>query len=357
MRAGVGAAKFPRRAWAVAAITMVLPAACTATTVSRQGSLSAVAPFSGASRPVSGPPDAPPAAQPPAAQPPARGPFAVGLRQVTFIDRSRTVPGSHTTTGRPGPRVLVTDVWYPAEGAPGGISNPGAAPAGGRFPLVVFAPGFDRGPSSYAPLLAAWARAGYVVAAPSFPLTSPGAVGGLDEFDIVNQPGDLRFLIGRLSRASASARGAFAGLIDPGRIAVAGHSDGADAALAAADGSCCRDPRIGAVIVMAGAALPFGGRYFMQPGPPLLVMQGSADAFNPPAYARDLYARAPPPKYLLWMPGADHSTPFTGTGPFAQAVRSVSTAFLGRYLGDPPVTPIGLPLAVRGTATLSRAPR
>ncbi len=285
---------------------------------------------------------------------PVGAPFAVGLRRMTFIDTSRSVPASHTLTGKPGPRILVTDVWYPVGGTPGAVVRPGATPllVAGPYPLVVFAPGFDRDPSSYVPLLTAWARAGYVVAAPTLPLTNPNAIGGLDESDIVNQPGDLSFLISQLARASRGAHGPFSGLIDPARIGVAGHSDGADAALVAADGSCCRDPRIGALILMAGAALPWGGRYFTSPGPPMLAIQGAADAFNPPSFSQDLYREAPAPKYLLWFPGADHLQPFVGSGPLEELVRDVSVAFLDRYLGDRPRTPVSLPADARGLASL-----
>jgi len=179
----------------------------------------------------------------------------------------------------------------------------------------VFAPGFDAGPSTHAPLFKAWARAGYVVASPAFPLTNPHAVGGLDEYDIANQPRDMSFVITRLIRLTKGRKGPFAGLIAPTRVGVAGHSGGADTALVASDGDCCRDPRVRALIVMAGAALPFFGSYFSRPGPPVLIMQGSADDSNPPAYARRLYRVATSPKYLLWIMGADHTSPFVGTGP------------------------------------------
>src|SRR5437764_796260 len=72
-----------------------------------------------------------------------------------------------------GPRVLTTSVWYPA--APGG-----------PFPLVVFAHGYNVTPAPYAGLLQSWARAGYVVAAPTLPLTNPGAGGGPDA-EVVQQ--------------------------------------------------------------------------------------------------------------------------------------------------------------------------
>jgi hypothetical protein len=43
-----------------------------------------------------------------------------------------------------------------------------------------------RPPATYASLLLAWARAGYVVAAPVFPLTNASAPGGANESDLVS---------------------------------------------------------------------------------------------------------------------------------------------------------------------------
>jgi poly(3-hydroxybutyrate) depolymerase len=246
-----------------------------------------------------------------------------------FTDTSRTVPGTHTVTGLPGPRVLPTLILYPAEGTgPGPV--PDAAPAGHGFPLVVFAPGFDRGPASYRPLLRSWARAGYVVAAVTFPLTNPGAIGGLDEYDIVHQPGDVRFVITQLVRAARTGHGVLRHLVDPAEIAVAGHSDGAQTAIMVGAAGCCRDARVDAILPMAGANLP-AGSYFASPIP-TLVMQGTADPISPEPVALHVYTIARPPKYLLLLHGADHLQPFAGTSAWERVVSEVSTAFLDRYL-------------------------
>ena len=61
-------------------------------------------------------------------------------------------------------------------------------------------------------------------------------------------------------------------------------------------------------------------------------MQGSADIFNPPSFAQHLFREAPAPKYLLWMPGADHLEPFVGSDPLEAIVRAISTEFLDRYV-------------------------
>jgi len=107
---------------------------------------------------------------------PQTGAFAVGIRAITFVDRSRTVrfPGHKTQ-----PRALTTVIRYPALGPAAGVDLPGAAPAraAGPFPLVIFGHGFAVTPAPYARLLEAWASAGYVVAAPIFPLGNAHAPG------------------------------------------------------------------------------------------------------------------------------------------------------------------------------------
>ena len=122
----------------------------------------------------------------------AAGGYAIGTLTLTLVDPRRTI---RVRGGKTKPRTLVTYVRYPARGAAAGSETAEASPAAGPFPLVVFAHGFNVTPATYARLLASWARAGYVVAAPLFPLTNPHAPGGPDESDVVNQPGDVSFTI------------------------------------------------------------------------------------------------------------------------------------------------------------------
>src|SRR5580704_4240447 len=129
---------------------------------------------------------------------------AVGLRILTFVDRSRTV---HFLNGSVEPRTLVTEVRYPAVGAAGANDVRDAAPVrgAGPYPLVVFGHGFAVTPGVYGALLDAWARAGYVVAAPIFQLGSPLAPGGPSETDLVNWPGDMSFVISEMLTENARA--------------------------------------------------------------------------------------------------------------------------------------------------------
>src|SRR5205807_9144671 len=188
-------------------------------------------------------------------------------------------------------------ILYPAVGEPGPAPRPSAPPVTGvgPFPLVLFAPGSGGAPAEFRALLGSWAEAGYVVAAPEFPLTGAHAPGGSVVADYVNQPGDVSFVIDRLLRAPPVE---LTGLVDGGRVGLAGHSLGGVTAMGVAFNSCCLDPRVKAVVVMAGSPLPFaGGMYFGRVvSPPVLFIQGSADQRVVPDSSVMADNRARPPK-------------------------------------------------------------
>jgi len=281
--------------------------------------------------------------------------YAVGTRTLTLVDRRRTI---RLPDGRTEPRTLVTYARYPTLAAPAGTEVAGSAPAPGPFPLVVFAHGFDVTPATYARLLANWTRAGYVVAAPLFPLTNPHAPGGPDEADVVNQPGDISFVISRLIAANA-APGPLAGLIDARRIAVAGHSDGAETALAVAASRRYRDARVTAALILSGAEMSgIGGYRFAPGGPALLAAQGTRDTFNESRYTYAYFGAARRPKYLLRLLGAGHLPPYTTQQPQLAIVERVTRAFLDGYLkGSATALAAMAPFGnVAGTAALESMP-
>jgi len=263
--------------------------------------------------------------------PPSRSapPFAVGTAQLTFVDRSRTIsaPGQP-----PRPRTLVTVIRYPAVGPSDRVDIAGAPPdrADGPFPLIVFGHGFAVTPATYFRLLRAWAQAGYVVAAPVFPLENAHAPGGPDESDLVNQPRDMSVVISGMLAASAATHGLLHGMIASGRIAVSGQSDGGETALAVAYDRFYRDPRVRAAVILSGAQLPGGGA--LLPGPPLLATQGTADTVNAPGNTYAFFAVARRPKYLLQLIGARHLPPYTVEQPQLTIVERVTIAFLDSYL-------------------------
>jgi dienelactone hydrolase len=258
--------------------------------------------------------------------------FAVGLSVLHLVDTSRTITLLNGVTES---RPLLTEVRYPALGAPGGseLTDAPAASAYGPFPLVVFGHGFDLTPAAYAGLLRSWVRAGYVVAAPVFPLENADSPDGPERSDLTNQPADMSFVISAVLAASSADSGPLAGLVDPARIAVAGHSDGGDTALALAYTSLYRDPRVDAAVILSGALLPgVGGTAFPAGSPPLLAVQGTADTINPPSATAAFFAQARRPKYLLSLPGAEHLPPYTEEQPQLSIVERVTRAFLDGYL-------------------------
>ncbi len=222
-------------------------------------------------------------------------------------------------TGVVAPRTLVTYLHYPMNGRP-------------PYPVVVFGHGFAVTPGVYTPLLDAWARAGFLVAAPLFPVERANAPGGPDEADLVNQPGDISFVISRLLEADRNPHSRLYRIVDPHRIAVAGQSDGGETAFAVAYERSYRDPRIAACIVLSGARLPGEPLLLGRHHPPLLAVQGTADSINPPPLTDELFNDVTRPKFMLLLLGAGHLPPYSTNATQLAVVERVTTAFLDVYL-------------------------
>jgi fermentation-respiration switch protein FrsA (DUF1100 family) len=259
----------------------------------------------------------------------------VATTTMTFIDTSRSTP-SWNGMAEKASRSLVTTIWYPEHG-----SGP-ATTSRGRYPLIVFAHGLGGSPEQYHQLLTAWAAAGYVVAAPLFPLSSSETPGGPDGGDIGNQPGDMSFVIDQVLKASAASGGPLSGLVDPNEIGAAGHSNGAITTLGLVANSCCRDPRVKAAVVMAGTTEGLGrGQYQLAEAPPLLVVQDLHDGLVPYADAVAVFNHARGPKALLSLDWDSASDPTGSTahmaasgvvGPTSSAVIRSTTAFFNAFL-------------------------
>ena len=304
-------------------------------------------------------------------------PDAVGVRSFTFVDTSRLIYPPHTATGKPEPRTLVTYLYYPAvspesrgntssshtsgnsgsgnqssassstarlpgsspdadssenrdtsQYGPSQINNLPRAYGSKPLPLIVFAHGFDLWPWQYQPLLYSWVNAGFVVAAPIFPLTNPDAPGGLFEEDIVNQPQDVNFVLSQLLSLNSQAGSPIDGLINTSEIGIAGHSDGGETMMAVGYDTCCMNHEVKAAAILSGAKLYIdGGSYFPPGTPPLLIVQGTADTVNLPQHSQNIWEEAPPPKYFLQLVGAGHYHPYIHSDPFEQAVAKVTTDF------------------------------
>jgi dienelactone hydrolase len=260
-----------------------------------------------------------------------RGPYAVGSRSFTFVDTSRPTPANGTYPGAPS-RTLPTLVLYPASGPAGGPVTPGARPAHAEhgFPLIVFSHGFTASGPVYQGLLALLARAGYVVAAPTFPLSNLNAPGGPTIVDYLHQPGDVSFVISRMLDLDRHDADGLRHAIDRHHVGVAGHSLGAITTLLVATNTCCQDHRIDAAVAFSGLELGVrGGVFFGKPTPPLMLVHGDADRTVPYGGSVSTYAQSPAPKAFLTLVGAPH-TPFVAPwlGPTVTAVVDFFDGFL-----------------------------
>lgn len=246
---------------------------------------------------------------------PAPTPTGVGTVVLDLVDRSRPTV-SHGRLVAP-TRALTTEVWYPR-----GLVGP--------RPLIVFAHGFQVGLGPYRRACNAWAERGFVVAAPTFPLADQAVAGAnLDEADVANQPADVRFVITQVLAAAESSGSALSGIVDPARIAVVGHSDGAETALLVGYGSSERDPRVGAVV--ADAANPLD----VQPptakvrgSAPLLLVLGDQDRTVPIQDGLRLTDQLRVAGWLLVLHGADHLSPIAGPSAWTAVLDRTTADFL-----------------------------
>jgi dienelactone hydrolase len=192
----------------------------------------------------------------------------------------------------------------------------------------VFAHGFQVGLDPYRRACHTWAERGFVVAAPMFPLGDQAVAGtNLDEADLANQPADVRFVITQLLAVTRSSGTPLSGLVDPARIAVVGHSDGAETALLVGYGANERDPRVEAVVADAANPLDIQPPSAKLRGPaPLLVVLGDQDRSVPIQDGLRLVDEVRVPGWLLVLHGADHLSPIAGS--------SVWTPVFDRTTGD-----------------------
>jgi predicted dienelactone hydrolase len=235
--------------------------------------------------------------------------YAIGLRQASFTDDSRSVKASSGFAGAPVRRIDVI-VWYPAQKA-----GTGTRPAsGGPWPLVIYSHGTNGAPDNNMHLVNALVAQGYVVAAPAYPLSSTATYTRIemtDISDVINQTTDIRFLIDRLL-----ADPVFAPMIDAARIGTTGHSLGGVTSYFASFGAQTRDPRIGAVAPL-GAADPvttalagnmgLWGSQHAAVSVPTLFVSGENDVFaRTTGRPHAAYARIEKPKYELMIRRAPH---------------------------------------------------
>jgi poly(3-hydroxybutyrate) depolymerase len=211
----------------------------------------------------------------------------------SFAIEERHLPLSRGTA-----RPLPTTVWAPVTGSTG------------PFPLILFSHGLTSEPSAYAQLLTAWAKAGFVVAAPAYPHTSYG-VADLNPLDIANQPADASYVISKMIALNGKAGDELRGRIDTTRIAAAGHSAGGITTIGMFTGD--RDNRLVAGIVLAGEqVLPAA---FTGPAARMLFVHGKLDKTVPYRNGLAAFQGVPWPKAMMSVTKGGHVTITKEFGP------------------------------------------
>lgn len=237
------------------------------------------------------------------------------MRTETFTDPSRP------TGDTPG-RVLPTDIYVP-----GGT---------GPFPMIVHAHGLAGNSQKFSELLSAWSKAGYVVVAPNFPLTSDAIPNDQRRVeDVVNQPADLRFVTDQVLEMNQQG-GALAGLIDPDRLGLSGLSLGGATAYAKLFHPCCVDERFRSAILMSAFTFPMpGGEFTWGRRFPVLVFSGTADTSIPIAVQQQAIDQLPGPTWAVTLADGTHAWPFENTpSPHDQLVIDTTLDFWAGTLRD-----------------------
>jgi dienelactone hydrolase len=266
----------------------------------------------------------------------AIGKYAVGMKTQSFADNSRPTEGI-----APG-RTLLTAIYYPAQGPPTAEPVESAPPdtKDGPYPLILFSHGLGARGVFYQDVIKTWVSAGYVVAAPDYPLSNRNAPGGASFGraigDTKNQPADASFVITEVIKLDKDGK-QFGG-IDAKRIGASGHSLGGITTYGVTYSGCCRDKRVKAAIPMSGLAgvVEPADQYFQDGATPLLGLHGNQDGTVPYAAGTNAYGMAKAPKFLLTFIGAGHVSPFLGgTDAQATVLKKSTVDFWDRYLkGD-----------------------
>jgi pimeloyl-ACP methyl ester carboxylesterase len=251
----------------------------------------------------------------------APGPWSVGGFEEKFVDRNRPTQPNGDYPGE-SKRKLEGNVWYPLE-----------AEAGPR-PLLVFSHGFTSFRRNGAYLAEHLASHGFVVVAVDYPLTSMSAPGGALVEDVVNQPGDISFLIDTLLGYSAVSGHALSGKVDPERIGVFGISLGGLTSTLAGFHPQLRDPRIGAVLSIAGPSNFFTSDFFAHANLPFMMFAGDLDVLVPFAENALPVPDKKPGAELLVLRGGSH-TGFSGGTALLRAMDNTDAVgcwSVGRYI-------------------------
>jgi predicted dienelactone hydrolase len=237
------------------------------------------------------------------------GPYKVITDEFKAVDEHRKTQPNNDFPGRD-VRVLKGKVWRPE-----GLQSPG--------PLLVYSHGFMSFHEEGKYLTRFLASHGYTVVSVDYPLTNFFAPGKPKLADVVNQPGDVSFLIDTMLKRNADKNDALFNTIDPKKIAVDGVSLGGMTSTLVAFHRQVLDRRITAAISTAGPAAMFTAAFFTSNKIPFMMIGGSGDAMVPFEKNAASIPQKVPGSILVDLKNASHAG-------FAQP----ASTFM-RFMGNP----------------------
>ena len=227
------------------------------------------------------------------------GVYGVQLEIFSVEDKQRKTPVNGKYAGAAS-RVLVGKLWRP-------YAKPGKGLSEGNYPLVVYSHGFMSFHQEGTYLAEFLASHGYVVVAVDFPLTNYFAPGGPNLADVINQPGDVKFVIDRVLERSRKSSDSLYQQVDENRIGVMGLSLGGMTTELVTFDPRMKDDRIRAAVSIAGPARMFTEKFFSATTIPFMMIAGASDAIVPYVYNAEPMREKDPDSVLVTIRGASHA--------------------------------------------------
>lgn len=227
----------------------------------------------------------------------SRRPLAVARAERVWVDETRVTPPTLVFRGAP-TRTLRTLLWVPEVDRPS--------------PLLLMAHGYGGLAEKFEAFASCVASSGYLVAAPTFPLTNQNApishIPGLPDY--LNQPADVSFVLDRLLEANRTDGDELQGRIAESALVLLGHSLGGTTAIGVTRKACCTDPRFLASVLVSSVwplHVGWGSDVIAPSAHPTLEIHGTQDETIPYLLAAPLYERLGPPRWFLSITGGRHA--------------------------------------------------
>jgi len=214
----------------------------------------------------------------------------------------------------------------------------------GPFPVVLFSHGFGGWRLVNSTLMAGIASWGFIVAGPDHIERDLNAVASNNvRADSATDRRVLLDVLAKLETESARSTGPLAAIVDPRRVAAAGHSAGGAAALTLLDA-----PEIAAIVGYASV-----GAVDRPPAKPTLLIVAINDIVVTPAFTQTIFRGLASPKRLAIIENSGHNS----FSDICTAIRSgASLTQLARDAGFP-IDPNLLALGENGCAESDAEPR